>query len=195
MYLHFCVRREEKNKGVRVEGITEASCRSAEEVLNVMNKGALNRAVASTRMNQDSSRSHSVFIITIRQKNITTLATTAGKLYLVDLAGSEMVKKTLASGQTLREAKKINLSLSALGNVIMSLTSKSKGHVPYRDSKLTRLLQDSLGGTAKTSLIITASPSSYNYGETISTLRFGDRAKSVKNKPKVSCVSVELDQF
>jgi kinesin family protein 5 len=104
-------------------------------------------------------------------------------LYLCDLAGSEKVGKTQASGQTLEEAKMINKSLSALGNVINALTeTKSGAHVPYRDSKLTRILQESLGGNSQTCLVITCSLSAYNDRETLSTLRFGNRAKSIKNK-------------
>ena len=103
------------------------------------------------------------------------------------MAGSEKISKTGAQGQTLEEAKKINQSLSSLGNVINCLTDeKKKAHIPYRDSKLTRLLQESLGGNAKTTLIITCSPSIFNEAETISTLRFGQRAKSVKNTPKIN---------
>jgi len=105
---------------------------------------------------------------------------------LVDLAGSEKISKTAASGKTLDEAKKINLSLSALGNVINALTDGHSKHVPYRSSTLTRILQDSLGGNSKTSLIVTCSPAYYNTLETISTLRFGQRAKSIKNTPKVN---------
>ena len=108
-----------------------------------------------------------------------------GKLYCCDLAGSEKVEKTEASGQTLEEAKMINKSLSALGNVINALTeAKKSGFIPYRDSKLTRMLQESLGGNSATCLVITASYSQYNDRETLSTLRFGMRAKSIKNKIK-----------
>lgn len=108
-----------------------------------------------------------------------------GKLYCCDLAGSEKVEKTEASGQTLEEAKMINKSLSALGNVINALTdTKKAGFIPYRDSKLTRMLQESLGGNSATCLVITCSYSAYNDRETLSTLRFGLRAKSIKNKIK-----------
>ena len=112
-----------------------------------------------------------------------------GKLNMVDLAGSEKQKKTGATGQRLKEATKINLSLSALMNLITCLVEKSQGkniHIPYRDSKLTRLLQDSLGGTAKTCMIANVSPADYNYEETLSTLRYADRAKSIKNQPKIN---------
>ncbi len=110
-----------------------------------MHRGAENRAVAATGMNSGSSRSHSVFTITVLQRDITTNAKKTGKLTLIDLAGSEMVKKTLATGQQLDEAKTINKSLSALGLVINALTDDKIAHIPYRDSKLTRVLQDSLG--------------------------------------------------
>jgi kinesin family member 5 len=110
----------------------------------------------------------------------------SGKLVLVDLAGSEMVRKTGASGQQLEEAKTINKSLSALGQVIYALTDDKATHVPYRDSKLTRVLQDSLGGNSKTVLIVVVSPSSFNASETVSTLRFGMRAKSIENKVKIN---------
>lgn len=110
----------------------------------------------------------------------------SGKLVLVDLAGSEMVRKTNSSGQQLEEAKMINKSLSALGQVINALTDEKSTHVPYRDSKLTRVLQDSLGGNSKTVLIVAVSPSSYNAMETVSTLRFGTRAKSIENKVSVN---------
>jgi kinesin family protein 5 len=158
-------------------------------------------------MNAESSRSHSIFLITIIQRNTETGAQKTGNLYLVDLAGSEKVGKTGASGQTLEEAKKINKSLSALGMVINALTDGKVGwllwrfslsemlttfinsqsvHVPYRDSKLTRILQESLGGNSRTTLIINCSPSSYNEQETLSTLRFGMRAKSIKNTARIN---------
>ena len=107
-------------------------------------------------------------------------------MFLVDLAGSEKISKTGAKGQTLDEAKKINKSLSSLGNVINALTDGKSAHIPYRDSKLTRILQESLGGNSRTTLIITCSPSPFNEAETLSTLRFGIRAKSIKNKPKIN---------
>ena len=126
-------------------------------------------------MNEQSSRSHSIFLLNVDQKNLKDLSTKSGKLYLVDLAGSEKGNKTGATGQTLEEAKKINKSLSALGLVINALTDSKSSYVPYRDSKLTRILQESIGGNSKTTLIINTSPSSYNEPETVSTLRFGIR--------------------
>ncbi|KAG0138003.1 P-loop containing nucleoside triphosphate hydrolase protein [Tuber indicum] len=177
---------EEKSRGVYVKGLLEIYVSSVQEVYEVMRRGGSARAVAATNMNQESSRSHSIFVIQINQKNVETGSQKAGYLYLVDLAGSEKVGKTGASGQTLEEAKKINKSLSALGMVINALTDGKSTHVPYRDSKLTRILQESLGGNSRTTLIINCSPSSYNDDETLSTLRFGMRAKSIKNKAKIN---------
>ncbi|CAO3609666.1 unnamed protein product [Cunninghamella blakesleeana] len=177
---------EDKTKGVYVKDLLEVYVGSSEEVYEVMRRGSNNRVVAYTNMNAESSRSHSIVVVTITQKNVDTGAAKSGKLYLVDLAGSEKVGKTGASGQTLEEAKKINKSLTALGMVINSLTDGKSSHVPYRDSKLTRILQESLGGNSRTTLIINCSPSSYNEAETLSTLRFGMRAKSIKNKAKVN---------
>lgn len=177
---------EEKNRGVYVKGLLEVYVSSVEEVYEVMRRGGDARAVSATNMNAESSRSHSIFVITVAQKNITTGSQKSGQLFLVDLAGSEKVGKTGASGQTLEEAKKINKSLSALGMVINALTDGKSSHVPYRDSKLTRILQESLGGNSRTTLIINCSPSSYNDAETLSTLQFGRRAKAIKNKAKVN---------
>ena len=177
---------EEKSRGVYVKGLLEIYVSSILEVYEVMRRGAAARATAATNMNQESSRSHSIFVLTITQKNVETGSAKSGQLFLVDLAGSEKVGKTGASGQTLEEAKKINKSLSALGMVINSLTDGKSTHIPYRDSKLTRILQESLGGNSRTTLIINCSPSSYNDAETLSTLRFGVRAKAIKNKAKIN---------
>lgn len=177
---------EEKSRGVYVKGLLEIYVSSVQEVYEVMRRGGAARATAATNMNQESSRSHSIFVITITQKNVETGSAKSGQLFLVDLAGSEKVGKTGASGQTLEEAKKINKSLSALGMVINSLTDGKSTHIPYRDSKLTRILQESLGGNSRTTLIINCSPSSYNDAETLSTLRFGVRAKAIKNKAKIN---------
>jgi len=177
---------EEKNRGVYVKGLLEVYVSSVQEVFEVMRRGGNARVVAYTNMNAESSRSHSIFVITVNQKNLADGSIKSGKLSLVDLAGSEKVGKTGASGQTLEEAKKINKSLSALGMVINALTDGKSTHVPYRDSKLTRILQESLGGNSRTTLIINASPSSFNEAETLSTLRFGMRAKNIKNKAKIN---------
>jgi hypothetical protein len=140
-------------------------------------------------MNKDSSRSHSIFILYVEASVTDPLGNqriTGGKLNLVDLAGSERQSKTQATGDRLKEATKINLSLSALGNVISALVDGKSSHIPYRDSKLTRLLQDSLGGNTKTVMIAAVSPADYNYDETLGTLRYASRAKNIQNKPKVN---------
>ncbi|KAI9141288.1 kinesin heavy chain [Paraphysoderma sedebokerense] len=177
---------EEKSRGVYVKGLLEVYVSSVNEVYEVMRRGGAARVVAYTNMNAESSRSHSIFVVTISQKNVADGSIKSGKLYLVDLAGSEKVGKTGASGQTLEEAKKINKSLTALGMVINSLTDGKSTHVPYRDSKLTRILQESLGGNSRTTLIINSSPSSFNEAESLSTMRFGMRAKNIKNKAKIN---------
>ena len=141
-------------KGVYIAEATEQYVADPEEIFQLMKEGASNRVVASTHMNDTSSRSHAIFSLSITQKHSVKLDQKTGKLYLVDLAGSEKVGKTGAVGQQLEEAKLINKSLSSLGQVINALTDKKVTHIPYRDSKLTRLLQDSLGGNSRTSLII-----------------------------------------
>jgi kinesin family protein 5 len=177
---------ENKTTGVYIEGLTECGVASEDDVYELMNLGTKNREVAFTNMNAGSSRSHSLFILTVNQTNTKDLSSKKGKLFLVDLAGSEKVGKTGAAGQRLEEAKNINKSLTTLGLVINNLTDGKSSHIPYRDSKLTRILQDSLGGNSKTALIITCSPSPFNEAETVSTLKFGLRAKSIKNKAKVN---------
>ncbi|XP_045116186.1 kinesin heavy chain-like [Portunus trituberculatus] len=172
---------EDKNRVPFVKGATERFVSSPEEVFEVIELGKSNRHVAVTNMNEHSSRSHSVFLIQVKQENIESQKKLLGKLYLVDLAGSEKVSKTGAEGSVLDEAKNINKSLSALGNVISALADATKTHVPYRDSKLTRILQESLGGNARTTIVICCSPASFNEPETKSTLDFGKRAKTVKN--------------
>jgi kinesin family protein 5 len=177
---------EDKNRGVYVKGLQEVYVSSIQEVYEVMRIGDGSRKKASTNMNEESSRSHSIFVIMIQQKDTLSGTSKIGKLYLVDLAGSEKVGKTGATGQTLEEAKKINRSLTALGMVIHALTDGKSSHIPYRDSKLTRILQESLGGNSKTTLVINCSPSSFNDAETISTLRFGIRAKTIQNRAQVN---------
>ncbi|XP_012507287.1 PREDICTED: kinesin heavy chain isoform 5A isoform X3 [Propithecus coquereli] len=177
---------EDKNRVPFVKGCTERFVSSPEEILDVIDEGKSNRHVAVTNMNEHSSRSHSIFLINIKQENMETEQKLSGKLYLVDLAGSEKVSKTGAEGAVLDEAKNINKSLSALGNVISALAEGTKSYVPYRDSKMTRILQDSLGGNCRTTMFICCSPSSYNDAETKSTLMFGQRAKTIKNTASVN---------
>ncbi|XP_035782212.1 kinesin heavy chain-like [Anopheles albimanus] len=180
---------EDKNRVPYVKGATERFVSSPEDVFEVIEEGKSNRHIAVTNMNEHSSRSHSVFLINVKQENMENEKKLSGKLYLVDLAGSEKVSKTGAEGTVLDEAKNINKSLSALGNVISALADGNKTHIPYRDSKLTRILQESLGGNARTTIVICCSPASFNESETKSTLDFGRRAKTVKN---VVCVNEEL---
>ncbi|XP_029947608.1 kinesin heavy chain isoform X2 [Salarias fasciatus] len=177
---------EDKYRVPYVKGCTERFVTSPEEVMDVIDEGKANRHVAVTNMNEHSSRSHSIFLINIKQENVETEQKLSGKLYLVDLAGSEKVSKTGAEGAVLDEAKNINRSLSALGNVISALAEGTKSHVPYRDSKMTRILQDSLGGNCRTTMFICCSPSSYNETETKSTLMFGQRAKTIRNTVSVN---------
>ena len=178
--------REDSIKGIYVDGASERYVGCPNDVLALLEIGSANRAQAATNMNEYSSRSHSIFILTINQTNKKEGYSKIGKLYLVDLAGSEKISKTGATGHTLEEAKIINKSLTTLGRVINNLTDGKSTHIPYRESKLTRVLQESLGGNSKTCLIITCSPSIYNESESLSTLRFGERAKKIKNKPKIN---------
>jgi len=180
--------KEDPDKGIYVNNLTNVIVKSVPEIEKIMNAGMRHRKVGQTAMNDQSSRSHSIFTIYIETSIIKDGAQKikAGKLNLVDLAGSERQSKTHAEGQRLKEAQKINLSLSALGNVISALVDGKSKHIPYRDSKLTRLLQDSLGGNTKTVMIAAVSPADYNYEETLSTLRYASRAKAIQNKPRIN---------
>jgi len=196
--------REDSERGVYLDGVRKDKVNSTEDCKNLFHLGEKNRVTESTKMNSHSSRSHAILIVEI-EKNIilskekieelkketneqikSQRVMTKSTLFLVDLAGSERVKKTNAQNMRLEEAKKINYSLLILGNCIQSLTESKPTYVSYRDSKLTRLLQESLGGNAKTSLIVTLSPSSYNKDETYSSLNFASRAMKVQNKPIIN---------
>jgi kinesin family protein 3/17 len=177
---------ERPGGSVVVKGVSTIAVKSPSDMISYLASGLKNRATGSTLMNSESSRSHSIFVIVVESSDPQGRVK-MGKLNLVDLAGSERQSKTGAVGDTLKEAAKINLSLSALGNVISALVEGSKsGFVPYRDSKLTRLLQDSLGGNTKTVLISNIGPAGSNYEESLSTLRFSARAKKIKNKPRIN---------
>ncbi|KAB1226943.1 Phragmoplast orienting kinesin 2 [Morella rubra] len=183
--------REDSKKGVYVENLKEIEVTSARDVIQQLIQGAANRKVAATNMNHASSRSHSVFTCIIESKWESQGVThhRFARLNLVDLAGSERQKSSGAEGERLKEATNINKSLSTLGLVIMNLVNMSNGkslHVPYRDSKLTFLLQDSLGGNSKTTIIANISPSSCCSLETLSTLKFAQRAKFIKNNAIVN---------
>jgi len=179
--------REDIKKGVFVEGLQEIDISSAKDAYKVLTSGWMNRRVASTSMNRESSRSHAVFTVSIQsmEKKGGISNIKVSRLHLVDLAGSERQKDTRTEGVRLKEAGSINRSLSALGNVIMALVDIAHGktrHVHYRDSKLTFILRDSLGGNAKTYIIANIHPSAKCFGETLSTLNFARRAKMIKNK-------------
>lgn len=181
--------KERPDTGVYVKDLSSFVTKSVKEIEHVMNVGNQNRSVGATNMNEHSSRSHAIFVITVECSEVGLDGENhirVGKLNLVDLAGSERQAKTGAQGERLKEATKINLSLSALGNVISALVDGKSTHIPYRDSKLTRLLQDSLGGNAKTVMVANVGPASYNVEETLTTLRYANRAKNIKNKPRVN---------
>uniref|UniRef100_A0A674EYV8 Kinesin-like protein n=1 Tax=Salmo trutta TaxID=8032 RepID=A0A674EYV8_SALTR len=175
-------------RGVIIKGLEEITVHNKNEVYQILERGSAKRKTASTLMNAYSSRSHSVFSVTIHMKEITIEGeelVKIGKLNLVDLAGSENIGRSGAVDKRAREAGNINQSLLTLGRVITALVEK-RPHVPYRESKLTRILQDSLGGRTKTSIIATVSPASINLEETLSTLEYANRAKNIMNKPEVN---------
>uniref|UniRef100_A0A8C7IVT9 Kinesin-like protein n=2 Tax=Oncorhynchus kisutch TaxID=8019 RepID=A0A8C7IVT9_ONCKI len=181
--------KERPDVGVYIKDLSGYVVNNADDMDRIMTMGHKNRSVGSTNMNEHSSRSHAIFTITIEcsEKGVDgDQHVRMGKLHLVDLAGSERQGKTGATGQRLKEATKINLSLSTLGNVISALVDGKSTHVPYRNSKLTRLLQDSLGGNSKTMMCANIGPADYNYDETISTLRYANRAKNIKNKARIN---------
>ncbi|GAA6216843.1 kinesin-like protein KIF17 isoform X2 [Lates japonicus] len=181
--------KEHPERGVYVRDLSLHTVHSVGECERIIEQGWRNRAVGYTLMNKDSSRSHSIFTIHLEICNTDPAGQDhlrAGKLNLVDLAGSERQSKTGATGERLREATKINLSLSALGNVISALVDGRSKYIPYRDSKLTRLLQDSLGGNTRTLMIACLSPADNNYEESLSTLRYANRAKSIQNRPRIN---------
>lgn len=166
--------------GNTVPGLTEVSITSWEQVLDLMRQGQANRAVGSHDMNDRSSRSHSILTVVCRGKNKIDGTATFGKLNLIDLAGSERISKTDATGDRLKEAQNINRSLSALGDVISALGNKKNTHVPFRNSKLTFLLQDSLGGNSKVLMFVNISPAVYNLGESLCSLNFAARCRNVE---------------
>ena len=187
--------RENPNIGVYVQGLEARLVKSYDEISNWMEIGISNRTKASTQMNADSSRAHTLLEVTVKQtrckKGEKKGQVKKSKINLVDLAGSERLNKTGASGQTMKEGQKINLSLTTLGRVITQLAinsdeTKKSSPVPYRESKLTYLLKNSLGGNSKTIMIAALAPSNVNYDETLSTLRYASRAKKIKNKAVVN---------
>ncbi|EAR98391.2 kinesin motor catalytic domain protein (macronuclear) [Tetrahymena thermophila SB210] len=184
--------REDQKKGVYIEGLSEEKVTSAQQAIELLNTGARNRHVSATQMNIESSRSHSLFSLTIETKdkdNDGLEKIRCSKFHFVDLAGSERQNLTGAAGQTLKEASNINKSLTVLGCVINSLVEQNQGkqrHIPYRDSRLTFILKDSLGGNSKTFIIAAISDASISFQETLSTLKFAQRAKMIKNKAQLN---------
>lgn len=198
--------KEDKNGTISIVGLREEKVDSGAEMSEFLVKGGDSRTTAYTKMNDNSSRSHAIFTITIEQHQIDDLYQPAegeskeeakaaadnefmmAKFHFVDLAGCEQAKKTGATGDTLKEAIKINMSLTTLGKVIQALSEEGKKnhHIPYRESKLTRILQDSLGGNSKTTMIACVSPSEANYAETLSTLHYAARARKIQCKPIVN---------
>lgn len=172
-------------KGIYIQGLTEKLVYGPDDILSSISEGSKQRTVTSTHVNSVSSRSHALLTITLTQTGIDE-SEIVSKLNLVDLAGSENVGRSEVHGVALAEAQNINRSLSALGNVINALTEVGRDHIPYRDSKLTYILQDSLGGNSKTVIIATASPNIAVVSETLSTMKFAKRAKEIKNAPKVN---------
>ncbi|KAJ8736067.1 hypothetical protein PYW08_006723 [Mythimna loreyi] len=187
--------------GVRIVGASMRAVRGAHEALGALRAGALARTTAATNMNSSSSRSHAVFTLLLRQRRLAAdqdatterdadteapeqYETLTAKFHFVDLAGSERLKRTGATGERAKEGISINCGLLALGNVISALGDRSRKvlHVPYRDSKLTRLLQDSLGGNSNTVMIACVSPSDRDFMETLNTLKYANRAKNIKNR-------------
>ncbi len=220
--------REDAQQGVYIPNLKELDIKSVNDLIKCVDKGFASRATSSTKMNDQSSRSHCLVQIRMTQTKEDGNFKKDSKLNLVDLAGSEKVKKTGAKGAALKEAQKINTSLSALGKIIRLLSdkqmkeqAKGKGeaegggesksnkrnrrkgsqdsdkpiHIPYRDSKLTRILQNSLGGNTKTMLLVACSPHDDNYEETISTLRFASRARMISNITSVNATTTNLEGF
>ena len=196
--------REAENGSVYVAGVYEEPVASAQDMFQSLMKGSLNRSTGATNMNVVSSRSHAIFSLILEQEASLVPAdgsnaenhsipeggsvltkTVISRLNFVDLAGSERIKRTKAEGQRLKEGININSGLLALGNVISALGDEKRKatHVPYRDSKLTRILQDSLGGNSHTLMIACVSPSDTNFEETLNTLKYANRAKNIKNRP------------
>ena len=174
-----------------VQGMEESHIKSATEGVKILQHGSLKRQVAATKCNDLSSRSHTVFTVTVYIKRTADNGedyVSAGKLNLVDLAGSENIQRSGAENKRAAEAGLINKSLLTLGRVINALVERTSRdvHIPYRESKLTRLLQDSLGGQTKTCIIATVSPAKSNLEETISTLDYAFRAKNIRNKPQIN---------
>lgn len=187
--------REDNLGNVFVKDLSLIPVSTIEDVMSLITAGLKVRATHETKMNAFSSRSHTVFTITVLQKDKITEESIVGMLNLVDLAGSERLKKSESVGVRLKEALHINTSLTALGKVITALDpALENSHIPYRDSKLTRVLQNSLGGNSYTTVIATIHPSTNYYEECLSSLQFANRCRNVRNNPRVNYVKDDEDK-
>lgn len=193
--------REDIAGNIYWSGVKEEACESPEELMSYLAKGSLCRTTGSTEMNSVSSRSHAVFSVILKLQKSAEEPTLTSKFHFVDLAGSERLKRTNAQGDRAKEGISINAGLLALGNVISALGDESRknSHVPYRDSKLTRLLQDSLGGNSQTLMLACVSPSDSNFMETLNTLKYANRARNIKNRVTINQdfagSSIEVNQL
>lgn len=176
--------RQNSDGSTCLNGVTETPVTDFEGCCRCLQSGSQSRATHATAMNAQSSRSHAIFFVTLRQQDIATGRCLTSKLHFVDLAGSERAKRSKAEGERLKEGISINKGLLALGNVISVLGDAAKrgGHVPYRDSQITRLLQDSLGGNSNTLMIACVSPAEADSEETLNTLKYANRARNIQNK-------------
>ena len=177
---------------VTIQNATVVPVGSKEDIMHVVESGLKVRRTASTKMNVESSRSHLVFSLVIETTDLQTQQVTRGKISFVDLAGSERVKKSGASGDTMKEAQAINKSLSALGDVISALAGEKAGHIPYRNHKLTMIMSDSLGGNAKTLMFVNVSPSDKNIEETQNSLTYATRVRTIKNNASKDSANKEM---
>ncbi|KAL9540509.1 hypothetical protein MBANPS3_009641 [Mucor bainieri] len=193
--------REDIAGNIYWSGVREERCDNPEELLSFLSKGSLCRTTGSTEMNTVSSRSHAVFSVILKQQKSAEEPSITSKFHFVDLAGSERLKRTNAQGDRAKEGISINSGLLALGNVISALGDEARrtSHVPYRDSKLTRLLQDSLGGNSQTLMLACVSPSDSNFMETLNTLKYANRARNIKNRVTINQdfagSSIEVNQL
>jgi hypothetical protein len=178
-------RQPDGTPSVKLEGATIETVRSSDDLAKVVATGLTNRKVRATDMNDASSRSHLLLMIHIEVTDRASNRTRSGKITIVDLAGSERLAKSGAIGHAQKEAIEINKSLTALGDVMMAFTSKAK-MIPYRNHKLTQLMQDSLGGTAKTLMFVNCSPADYNVEETVQSLKYASRARCIQNDVSVN---------
>ncbi|XP_058881588.1 uncharacterized protein si:dkey-96l17.6 isoform X1 [Acipenser ruthenus] len=186
--------KKDKKGLVFVQGAETKEAASAEALFALFKQGCMNRHIASTKMNVESSRSHLIIGVTIESTNLTNGSVTYGKLSLVDLAGSERAAKTGAKDEQLKEANSINKSLSALSDVIFALSTE-QSFIPYRNNKLTQLMQDSLGGNAKTLMFVNISPADYNAEETVISLIYATRVKAITNNAQKNSECKEITRL